>query len=345
MNYFFSKKAIPNYGVWIITLLSSYVMKISDLGKNKELVYYLLSESISWLTLGVLLTAGIQFGLEKFAQKKEVHIKVFYLIVLMLLASVVFNFVFWPIIDVLHEYFLERSSYHGKFATRIFNWLNWIIWFVSFTAFNLYREVKEAKMKNIELSATLKESQLNTLKGQINPHFMFNSLNNIRGLMLEDVNKARKMLTSLSETLRYALTQSSVNAIALEDELEIVEKYVDISKIQFEDRLQFELQVDKTSLSIQIPPMLIQMLVENAVKHGISNLKQGGRILVTTDVKENQLFIKVVNSGVLKQHQNGTQLGLQNIRKRLDLLYGKRATFSLKEEQKEVVATIEIPLT
>ncbi len=344
MNYFFSKKAIPNYGVWIVTLLSSYVMKISDLGKNKELVYYLLSESISWLLLGVLLTAGIQFGLEKFAKNKEVLVKVIYLILFMLVASVIFNFVFWPIIDVLHEYFLERSSYHGKFATRIFNWLNWIIWFVSFTAFNLYREVKEAKMKNVELQATLKESQLNTLKGQINPHFMFNSLNNIRGLMLEDVTKARKMLTSLSETLRYALTQSSVNAIALEDELEIVEKYVDISKIQFEDRLKFSLRIDEASLHIQIPPMLIQMLVENAVKHGISNLKEGGRIFVSTEIQESTLLIKVINSGTLNQSTNSTQLGLQNIKKRLNLLYGENAAFSLKEVQEEVVATIEIPL-
>lgn len=344
MNYFFSRKAIPNYGVWIITLSSTYVMKFSDLGKNKELVYYLISESVLWLLLGVLLTGGIQLGLEKFAKKKEVRIKVFYLILLMLLASVIFNFVFWPIIDVLHENFLKRSSYHGKFATRIFNWLNWIIWFVCFTAFNLYREVKEAKMKNIELQATLKESQLNTLKGQVNPHFMFNSLNNIRGLMLEDVTKARKMLTSLSETLRYALTQSSINAIALEDELEMVEKYVDISKIQFEDRLQFQLNIDEASLHIQIPPMLIQMLVENAVKHGISNLKQGGRIELTTRVSEHKLLIKVVNSGVLKHNPDSTQLGLQNIRKRLDLLYGKRAFFNLKEEEQEVVATIEIPL-
>lgn len=344
MNYFFSKRAVPNYMVWLLTLLPDYVMKIIDLEKNKELVNYLLLESFTWFFVGIILTAGIQIGLEKFTKNKSVKDKVVYLIPFMIIASVLFNFIFWPIVDALFEYFMHKVSYHGKFATRIFNWLNWIIWFVCYTAFNLYHEVKETKLKNAELDATLKESQLNTLKGQINPHFMFNSLNNIRGLMLEDVNKARNMLTSLSETLRYSLTQNNIDAIALEDELEMVEKYVDISKIQFENRLQFELAVDESSLSIQIPPMLIQMLVENAIKHGISNIKHGGKISVIAKVVNNLLLIKVVNSGNLQSNKRGTQVGIQNIKKRLDLLYDKKATFSLLQEEKNVVATIQIPL-
>jgi two-component system LytT family sensor kinase len=345
IHFLFSKRAIPNYSVWLVTLLSTYIMKISDLGENKKLVYYFISECILWFFLGVFLTAAIQFGLEKLVGKKTILIKVLSLFLFMLIASLLFNFIFWKIIDIIHNYFLEKpSSYHGKIATRIFNCLNWIIWFVCFTALNLFREVKETKLKNVELAATLKESQLNTLKGQINPHFMFNSLNNIRGLILEDTNKARKMLTSLSETLRYALTQSSINAIALEKELEIVEKYIEISKIQFEERLQFKRSIDASSLHIKIPPMLIQMLVENGIKHGISNLKNGGEITLITKIKEGNLFIKVTNSGSLRNKSESTELGLQNIKKRLHLLYGKEAFFNLKEEHNNVVATIKIPL-
>ncbi len=340
MNYFFSKKAIPNYGVWAITILSSYVMKISDLGTTKELVYYLILEGCLWFFLGVVLTASIQFWLEKFTIK----IKFRYLILFMFLASIVFNVVFWPIIDVLYEYFANKKSYHGKFATRIFNWLNWMIWFVCYMAFNFYEEVKKTKIENLELETTLKESQLNILKGQINPHFMFNSLNNIRGLMLEDVDKARNMITSLSETLRYSFMQNTIDSIALDDELEMVTKYIDLSKIQFEDRLQFESNIDKESLSIQIPPMLIQMLVENAIKHGISNLKKGGLVKIFTKVENKKLWIKVTNSGSLKQNEKTTQVGLQNIKKRLDLLYNKKAFFYLKEEENKVIATIQIPL-
>jgi len=345
MNYFFSKKAIPNYSVWAITLASSYIMKISDLGKTKELVYYLISECLIWFFIGVLLTGFIQIGLEKFVEGKKLHAKILCLILLMLIASVLFNYLFWPIIDILHEHFIKKASYHGKFATRIFNWLNWIIWFVSFTAFNLYKEVKETKLKNLALQSNLKESQLNTLKGQINPHFMFNSLNNIRGLMLEDITKAREMLTSLSETLRYALTQNTITTIALEGELEMIEKYIEVSKIQFEDRLTFKTMIDRESLKIQIPPMLIQMLVENAIKHGVSNLKEGGKIVLTTKVEKSQLIIEVLNSGTIKEDQKSTKLGLQNIKKRLELMYGKKAVFSLQEKLNEVLATIIIPLS
>lgn len=344
MYYFFSKKAIPNYAVWMITLLSSYVMKISDLGKSKVLVYYFISESVLWLILGVFLTVIIQFGLEKFTENKTLFFMILYLILLLFIASILFDLIFWPVIDVLHEFFLKKASYHGKFATNIFNWINWVVWFVCFTALNLYKEVEQEKIKNIELQNTIKESQLNALKAQINPHFMFNSLNNIRGLILEDVNKARKALTSLSELLRYTLSQNTISTIVLEAELEIVEKYVELSKIQFENRLLFTKKIDKNSLQVLIPPMLIQLLVENAVKHGISNLKKGGEIHLSIIIQEENLHINVVNSGRIKQNQVNLQLGIENIKKRLNLLYGKQAFFNLQEEKNKVIATVKIPI-
>jgi LytS/YehU family sensor histidine kinase len=205
-------------------------------------------------------------------------------------------------------------------------------------------ELNKSRETRLELESNLKESQLNTLKGQINPHFMFNSLNNIRGLMLEDVTAARNMLTSLSETLRYSLTKSESNSIALEDELDMVKNYIELSKIQLESRLQFESFIDENSLSTQIPPMIIQMLIENAIKHGISNLIEGGKVSLSTEIKKNKLRIEVVNTGILKQSENSTQLGLKNIKRRLDLLYGESATFSLNELENQVVATILIPL-
>lgn len=226
--------------------------------------------------------------------------------------------------------------------------LNFIIYFIIWTVFYVaikgLMELNNSRETRLKLESNLKESQLNTLKGQINPHFMFNSLNNIRGLMLEDVDRARNMLTSLSETLRYSLTKSNVNSIALEDELEMVENYIDISKIQFENRLQFETNIDKTSLNTQIPPMIIQMLVENAIKHGISNLKEGGKVKLLTSIENGQLLIEVTNSGKLSSSPNSTQLGLKNIRQRLKLLYGEAATFSIKELGNKVVATIIIPI-
>ncbi|MFD0796654.1 sensor histidine kinase [Maribacter chungangensis] len=217
-------------------------------------------------------------------------------------------------------------------------------WTVFYLSVKIAVKLNANRLERAELTSTLRQAQLNTLKGQVNPHFMFNSLNNIRGLMLEDVEKSRDMLTKLSEMLRYSLTKNNVNAIALEEELEMVDNYIALSKIQFEDRLVFTKEVDKETLAFQIPPMIIQLLVENAAKHGISNLKSGGTIKLMTQKTDNSLCIKVMNTGKLIINDTSTHLGLKNIRQRLRLLYGANASFLLEEVDGEVVATINIPL-
>ncbi|MFS4467026.1 sensor histidine kinase [Maribacter sp. 2210JD10-5] len=217
-------------------------------------------------------------------------------------------------------------------------------WTIFYMSVKIAAKLNANRLERAELNTTLKQAQLNTLKAQINPHFMFNSLNNIRGLMLEDVEKSRDMLTKLSEMLRYSLTKNNVNAIALEEELEMVENYIALSKIQLEERLQFTQEIDNETLNVQIPPMIIQLLVENAVKHGISNLKSGGTIKLITSKTDNGLSIEVSNTGKLAITHNSTQLGLKNIRQRLRLLYGEKAFFSLKEVNDSVIARINIPL-
>ena len=219
-----------------------------------------------------------------------------------------------------------------------------VAWVICYLVIKLLLRANKNRLERLELNTSLKQAHLNTLKGQINPHFMFNSLNNIRGLMLEDVEKSREMLTKLSEMLRYSLTKNGVNAIAVEEELEMVANYIALSKIQFEDRLDFQQNVDKEALQVQIPPMIIQLLVENAAKHGISNLKQGGEISLNIHKNQSNLDIEVKNTGQLKIDKNSTQLGIKNIKQRLKLLYGDKGSFSLSEVENEVVATIKIPL-
>lgn len=218
-------------------------------------------------------------------------------------------------------------------------------WLVTYLVIKLLLKLNRDRIERLELNTNLKQAQLNTLKGQINPHFMFNSLNNIRGLMLEDVDKSREMLTKLSEILRYSMTKNNIDSIPVEEELEVVDNYIDLSKIQFENRLEFVKDVDTSTLRLEIPPMVIQLLVENAVKHGISNLKSGGKIILSIKKDDDLLKIEVKNTGKLKIAHNTTQLGLKNIRQRLKLLYADKASFYLREIADEVVALIKIPLT
>lgn len=217
-------------------------------------------------------------------------------------------------------------------------------WVACYLVIRLIIKANQNRMERLELNTTLKQAKLNTLKGQINPHFMFNSLNNIRGLMLEDVNKSRDMLTKLSEMLRYSLTKDSMDGIPLEEELEMVDNYIALSKIQFEDRLKFKKNVSSDTLTVHIPPMIVQLLVENAAKHGISNLTRGGHIELSTQKIGEVLHIQVRNTGKLHIAKDSTQLGLKNVKQRLKLLYGDKASFSLKKEGEEVVADIRIPL-
>lgn len=217
-------------------------------------------------------------------------------------------------------------------------------WVVCYLVIKLLLKLNKDRIARLQMSDNLKEAQLNTLKGQINPHFMFNSLNNIRGLMLEDVEKSREMLTKLSEMLRYSLTKNSLDGIAVEEELEMVENYIALSKIQLEDRLSYTYNIDDSALSEHIPPMLIQLLVENAAKHGIANLKDGGTIDLEIKKNKENLGIQVSNTGSLKISKGSTQLGLKNIRERLKILHGDKASFTLAEEEGQVVAKINIPL-
>lgn len=242
----------------------------------------------------------------------------------------------------------ERQMFeaYDKFWIQVLNSLFLVgAWTITYLVIKLLLKLNQNRIERLELNSTLKQAQLNTLKGQINPHFMFNSLNNIRGLMLEDVEKSRDMLTKLSEIIRYSLTKSNVNDISVQEELEVVDNYIDLSKIQFEDRLEFVKEIDPDTLDLKIPPMIIQLLVENAAKHGISNLKNGGRIVLKIEKGEEELLIEVRNTGKLKISKDSTQLGLINIKQRLKLLYADRASFNLEEILDEVVAQVKIPLT
>jgi len=221
------------------------------------------------------------------------------------------------------------------------------MWSLLYFAINYLLRWRQSEIDKISLSGALKEAQLNTLIGQVNPHFMFNSLNNIRSLMLEDVDKARDMLTLLSKVLRYSLTSHKKQFISLQQELSILQDFIDLSAIHLEERLQYQPDICCNNLDIKVPPMIIQMLIENAIKHGISEVKGGGQLKLLINQDESNLIIVVTNPGSLSGTTTNisTGLGLENIRKRLLLLYNGRASLSIKEENNQVDATMILPIS
>jgi len=324
--------SLNTFGAWITT----------DINKN-----YLIVKGFLFLFAGIIASTMVRYYLKKrvkFEKFQNNEIKI--ILIAWLIGTIIFVLLLLPDIYIYTLFYEEKHETTSlEIISTIANATLFILfWLVFYIAIKVSRNFRQNRMERLKLKATLKESQLNTLKGQINPHFMFNSLNNIRGLMLEDVDKSREMITRLSEMLRYSLTKNSLDKIALTEELEMVENYIALSKIQLEDRLDFTKEIDKTVLKTEIPPMLVQMLIENAIKHGISNLPKGGKVNLKIIKEANNLIIEVANTGKLIIDKTSTKVGLENIKKRLSLLYQNKASFSLLEIKENVVAKIVIPV-
>lgn len=231
---------------------------------------------------------------------------------------------------------------------------NFFIFFIVLLAWNMiyfcihyFINWNQAEIEKWKLAAEMKDAQLGSLKSQINPHFVFNTLNNIRSLILEDKEKAREMLLNFSDLFRYALKNTDQSKVSLEEELEIVNQYLELLSIQYEDKLQYKINVDEGLKEVELPPMMLQLLVENAVKHGISQFKEGGSILIDIDRGNGFFNINVKNTGNLKMSSKlGDKLGvgLENIRKRLELIYNGNANLKMSEVNEFVLASIKIPM-
>jgi len=227
-------------------------------------------------------------------------------------------------------------------------WLNsamiLLIWTTIYLGIKSFERRREKEIENWRLKAELNEMELGMLKAQINPHFLFNALNNVRSLIIEDQHRAREMVSALSNLLRYAISHNNGEAVSMKKELEMVNNYLALEKIQYEDRLQTSINIDSNLLDAQIPPMTLQMLVENAIKHGIARNINGGNIEISANQNEELITLTVLNDGELQTRKNRTGLGIENISKRIKNLFGDEAEFRLNQHsENQVAANLTIP--
>lgn len=215
-------------------------------------------------------------------------------------------------------------------------------WSALYFGIKYWREWQQERENALASAAMANQAQLEMLRYQINPHFLFNSLNSIRASIDEDAARAKQMVTQLSEFLRYSLLHNNTKEVTLGEEIEAVRNYLAIEKIRFEDKLEVEFDVDEAAEKLPVPCFLLNPLVENAVKHGFNGSRMPLRIVISAELKNGALFLQVVNTGALSKGENGTKVGLQNIRERLRKIYNERAEFELKEENGCVFAQIKI---
>jgi sensor histidine kinase YesM len=188
--------------------------------------------------------------------------------------------------------------------------------------FIYYNNLQEKVKIESRLRMVLKETELNMLKSQINPHFLFNSLNSISSLTITNPEKAREMVIKLSDFLRYSVSNNAASFTTLETEIANIRRYLEIEKVRFGDKLVFSFSLEGTCRSHQIPVMILQPLFENAIKHGVYESTEQVSILMGCEYKEGYLEISIVNDFDPHAHpRKGTGIGLNNIRERLRLLY------------------------
>jgi Histidine kinase len=216
-------------------------------------------------------------------------------------------------------------------------------WFTIYFSVHSARRRRELEKQALELQVVARDARLNALREQLNPHFLFNCLNGLRGLIVEDPQRAQTMVTRLAGVLRYSLKSNAAHTVTMEQEMRAVQDFTELEQMRFEERLRVRLAVDPAALAAQVPPMMVQTLVENALKHGISKLTEGGEIAITAGVRDNDLEITVANSGALASAAGETGLGLSNTRERLRLLYGDAASLSLRAEGDHVIARLTLP--
>jgi hypothetical protein len=225
-------------------------------------------------------------------------------------------------------------------------------WVLIYYFYHFMEKSRKQQVETLQLEALIKELELKTIKAHINPHFIFNSLNSIRALIDENPVRARTAITELSNILRSSLASEKSETVSFEKELNIVRDYLALENMRFEDRLKVQYEIDEDTLDQPVPPMMLQTLVENAIKHGISKHISGGVIRIISDFKNDFHELAVQNTGQLNgylkhQHENGVGpgFGIASTQNRLNLLYGEKAKFEIKQMSPSIVeAKVFIPV-
>lgn len=249
---------------------------------------------------------------------------------------------------ILNLEYKEEAKFEilQKIVSNMFtSFIYLFIWNSIYFIYHYVAETRKNQLDNLKLEALVKSLELKTIKSHINPHFIFNALNSIRALIDEDPSRARHAVTGLSKILRSSMQSDQSEVITLEKELDIVKDYLALELIRFEDRLKISYQIDEETLDNPIPPMMLQTLVENAIKHGIGKKVEGGEIVISTHEKKDFYILKVVNTGILEIPDEHDGFGLISTSNRLNLIFGERSSFSIVQlNNEQVEAKAIIPL-
>lgn len=234
-----------------------------------------------------------------------------------------------------------EATFPYRIGTGVFSYGLIVLTYYLFLS--LHR-LSEKNVKEARLESLVRETELKMLRSQINPHFLFNSLNSVSSLTVTDPDKARDMVIKLSEFMRYALSKKDEKPVSLRSELENLRLYLEIEKVRFGNKLTMEEEISENCLEAMMPVMLLQPLYENAIKHGVYESTERVRIKTKVSCRKEYLEIIISNNYDLAPTPvKGTGTGLLNVSRRLDLFYGNRASMQTTKENGIFTVTLFLP--
>lgn len=325
---------IANSLGWLSAYAINVFYQTNIFTKNYDAFYY----SLIIFGLAFIMSFLLRWLILEFrVAERKFALSVLISIVLMITTSLILILIFIPIYDYVYdEESFTINSILGAWVDLAPQFFIWTLIYVSYIIFQEQEKLIEEKYR---ISLELKESELSNLKNQLSPHFLFNSINNIRSLILVDPEKARSGLIEMSDLLRYVLNYQKLKVVPLKEEIQVVNNYLELNKIHLGANVDFMVNVDKSLLSFDIPPMSIQLLLENAIKHG--ELKNKAKVSIEVFRKEGGTLIQVSNPGKLAP-KNGNGIGLHNLQYRLKDIFKDKVQFKIEEKNHLVTAQIYI---
>ncbi len=326
---------------WVVIGLTNLILQV--FWYNVPLIYSILDTSTTYL-LFPLLGSSIWYSI-KYNTLEDASIGsllLFHFIAASILCGI------WVAISyaIFRPFFNQGNDFlRNSLPSKIFaGYIMYAIYLVFFYAINYYQSLKEKIKKESEYKALLRESELQALKSQINPHFLFNSLNSISSLTVSDPEKAQEMVINLSTFMRYSLMHNEKEMVSFSRELENIKLYLSIEKIRFGKKLNAEFEIDSHCMEAEIPNMILQPLFENAIKYGVYETTEQVTIKTICECDGNILKITIVNdydASTIKRRGEG--IGLRNIRKRMEIIYNQPDLMKISDHKTSFEVQLTVP--
>ena len=309
--------------------------------KTKWLLYIPITFIVFWLS--------VQLPLEQ----PNILKNLFFHLIISLIISLLAIFINAVIVAFLTHFLLNQNDGFLFFMKKVFSlsffneYINYWLLLATYKAIHFYQDYQQSIIEKAQLEKQLSDTKLNVLKIQLQPHFLFNTHHNIIGLMQKgDTEKATKMLIKLSDLLRLSLKENDADLVKLKNEMILLQLYLDILKIRFEERLNYKILIDSQLEDVFVPPMLLQPIVENAIKYGIEPFAKQGNIKILATTKQNKLVLSVKDNGIETFSDFKFGIGLMNTQERLKNLFGEETNLNILSNAPDngVSVTITLPL-